>query len=97
MSRDWGNDIITIQGVGIAKTIPIIKKLGTLIKCPKVLVCYDFHFGIFNEEEDLMFVIELIIFSIGTIVVPTLILTHPQAPRWTHYKSKGEDRGRRRS
>jgi hypothetical protein len=36
-----------------------------------VLVCYDFHFGIFDEEEDLMFATELGLFSIGTIVVLT--------------------------
>ncbi len=38
-----------------------------------MLVCYDFHFGISNEEEDLMFVIEQGLFSIWTIVVPTII------------------------
>jgi hypothetical protein len=38
-----------------------------------VVICYDFHFGISNEEEDLMFVIEKILFSIETIVVPTTV------------------------
>jgi hypothetical protein len=49
------------------------KKLGAPTKCPKVLVCYDFHFGIFDEEKDLMFTIESGLFSIGTIVIPTLV------------------------
>jgi hypothetical protein len=35
-------------------------------------VCYDFHSRIFNEEEDMMFVIELDLFSIWTMI----ILTH---------------------
>ncbi len=38
-----------------------------------MLICYDFHFGIFVKEEDLMFAIEPRLFSIGTIYVPTLI------------------------
>jgi hypothetical protein len=39
-----------------------------------VLVCYDFHYGIFDEKEDLMFATKLGLFSIGTIVVPILIM-----------------------
>jgi hypothetical protein len=70
---DWGNNIITIQGIGIIRTILVTKKLRTPTKQPKVLVCYDYHFGISNEEKDLMFAIELRLFSIGTIVVPTLV------------------------
>jgi hypothetical protein len=42
-------------------------------KHSKVLVCYDFHFGIFDKEEDLMFAIELGLFSIGTIILFTSI------------------------
>jgi hypothetical protein len=38
-----------------------------------VLVCYDFHFGISNEEEDLMFSIEQRLFSIETITILTTI------------------------
>ncbi len=45
-----------MQGVRTIKTIIVTKKLGAPTKCPKVLVCYDFHSGISNEEEDLMFV-----------------------------------------
>jgi hypothetical protein len=32
-----------------------------------------FYFGIFDEEEDLMFAIKLGLFSIGTIILPTLV------------------------
>jgi hypothetical protein len=73
LPHDWGNNIITIQGVDIVKTIPITRKLGTPIKCLEVLVCYDFHFEISNEEEHLMFATEPRLFLIGTIVVPTLV------------------------
>jgi hypothetical protein len=59
--------------MGTIKIIPIAKKLGTPIKHPKVLLCYDFHFGIFNKEKDFMFAIEPRLFSIGPIYVPTLV------------------------
>jgi hypothetical protein len=36
-----------------------------------MLICYDFHYGIFDEKEDLMFTIESGLFSIGTIAIPT--------------------------
>jgi hypothetical protein len=41
------------------KTIPITMKLGVQTKRPKVLMCYDFHYGTSYEEEDVMFAIEL--------------------------------------
>jgi len=55
LSHDWGNNIIIIQRNGTIRTIPVTKKLGAPTKRLKTLVCYDFHFGISNEEEDLMF------------------------------------------
>jgi hypothetical protein len=59
VSHDWGTNIVTIQGIGIIKTIHITKKLGVQTKRPKVLVCYDFHYRIFNEKEDVMFATKL--------------------------------------
>jgi hypothetical protein len=73
LSHDWGNNIIIIQRNGTIRTIPLTKKLGAPTKCLKALVCYDFHFGISNEEEDLMFAKEPRLFSIGIIVVLTLV------------------------
>jgi hypothetical protein len=35
-----------------------------------ILVCYDFHSRISDEEEDVMFATELDLFSIGTIELP---------------------------
>jgi hypothetical protein len=32
--HDWGNNIITIQGIDTIKNIPITKKLGAPTKCP---------------------------------------------------------------
>jgi hypothetical protein len=48
-------NIISIQGTNAYKTIFATKKLGAQTKWLEVLVCYDFHLGIFDEEEDLMF------------------------------------------
>ncbi len=33
-SHDWGTNIVTIQGIGIIKTIFVINKLGTQTKRP---------------------------------------------------------------
>jgi len=45
------------------------KKLDVQTKRPKKIVCYDFHsFGIYNEEEDVMFATKLNLFSIRTIL-----------------------------
>ncbi len=73
MFHDWGNNIIIIQGNGTIRTIPVTKKLGAPTKCLKTLVCYGFHFRISNDEEDLMFATEPRLFSIGIIVVLTLV------------------------
>jgi hypothetical protein len=70
---DWGNNIIIIQGTGTVKTIHVTKKLGAPTKCLEMLICYDFHSRISNEKEDLMFATKPGLFSIGTIVVPTLV------------------------
>jgi hypothetical protein len=64
--HDWGNNTITLQGVGTVRTILNGKKLGAWTKCLEILVCYDFHYGICDEKEDLMF-------SIGIIVIPALV------------------------
>jgi hypothetical protein len=37
----------------------------------KVLVCYDFYFGISNKKKDLMFDTKLGLFFIGIIAIPT--------------------------
>jgi hypothetical protein len=42
------------------------KKLGVQTKRLEILVCYDFHFRISNDEDDVMFTIELDLFSIRT-------------------------------
>jgi hypothetical protein len=51
VSHDWGNNTITIQRACIIRTIPIINKIGAPTKCPKVLICYDFHFRLFDKKK----------------------------------------------
>ncbi len=70
VSHNWGTNTITIQGKSTVRRIPITKKLGVQTKRPKVLICYDFHYGTSNEEGDVMFTTKLDLFSIRTIVVP---------------------------
>jgi hypothetical protein len=74
ISHDWGTNTVTKQGTCTIRTIHVTKILGVQTKRPKVLlVCYDFHPKIFDEEEDMMFGTKLDLFSIGTILVPTQI------------------------
>jgi hypothetical protein len=51
----------------------VTKKLKAPTKRPKMLICYDFHFGISGEEKDMMFTTKLRLFSIGAIVVLILV------------------------
>jgi hypothetical protein len=51
------------------RTILVTKKLGVQTKRPEILVCYDFYFGILDEEEDMMFATRLNLFSIKTITI----------------------------
>jgi hypothetical protein len=55
VSHHWDNNIITIQGNNIIKTIFVTKKLGPPTKHPRILICYDFQFKISDEKEDFMF------------------------------------------
>ncbi len=71
MAHDRGSNIVTIQGNETTKTITVTKHLGGEVRRPKVL-CYDYHNGIINEE-DIIFVIEPKLFSIGTINLPRTI------------------------
>ncbi len=67
VAHDWGNNMVTIHGNGIIRTIAMIKHLRSYVKQLEVLWCYDFLNGITNEEEDVMFESEPKLFSIGTI------------------------------
>ncbi len=54
-SHDWIN-IITVQGTCIVKTIPITKKLDVQTKKPIIVfMYYDFHFGLSDEKEYMLF------------------------------------------
>jgi hypothetical protein len=62
VTHDWGNNVITIQGNGIVRTISINKKLGAKTRRPQVFVCYDLM-----QEEDLISKTKPKLFSIGII------------------------------
>jgi hypothetical protein len=47
--------------------------VGGEVRRPKVLLCYDNQNGITYEEEDIIFVIKLKLFLIGTINLPKTI------------------------
>jgi hypothetical protein len=47
--------------------------LGGEVRRLEVLLCYDYHNGITNEEEDIIFATELFFFSIRTISLPETI------------------------
>ncbi len=66
-----GNNLITIQGNGIVRTISINKKLGVETRRPQVLVCYDVVERLINEKEDLIFKTRPKLFSINTIIIST--------------------------
>ncbi len=73
VAHDWGNNIVTIQGNGTIRKITITKYLGSEVKRPKVLLCYNYQNGITDEEENIIFAIELELFSIRTINLPKTI------------------------
>jgi hypothetical protein len=56
IAHDWGNNTMIIQGNGMIRAIMMTKNLGTKVKQLKLLLCYDYHNGITNEEEDIIFV-----------------------------------------
>jgi hypothetical protein len=55
VTHDQGNNIVTIQGNGIVRTIIVIKHLGSEVRTSKMLLCYDFHNNIINEKKDIIF------------------------------------------
>jgi hypothetical protein len=51
-----------------------MKHLGTNLKRPKVLLCFDYQNGISYEEKYMMFANELELFFIGIISLPLMFL-----------------------
>lgn len=50
VTHDWENNIITIEGNGMVRTIVVTKCLDGDIKHHEVL-CYDMMEGVIEEEE----------------------------------------------
>jgi hypothetical protein len=46
---------MTIQRNGMINIIVVMKHLGTKVKWLEVLLCYNYHNGIINEEDDIIF------------------------------------------
>jgi hypothetical protein len=72
VTHNWGNNLISIEGNGIVRTIVITKHLDNNTKCLKVLLCYDFVNRVTNEEENLLLAAKLDLFTIITITLPKL-------------------------
>jgi hypothetical protein len=69
VTHDWGNNVIIIQGNGTIRTISVNRKLGAKTRRPQIFVFYDLMEGLIDEEKDLIFEIELEMFSISTIAL----------------------------
>jgi hypothetical protein len=73
VAHDWGSNIVVIQRNGTVLTIIITKHLGSEVRRPYMLLCYNYQNGITDEEEDIIFATKLKLFSIGTISLPEII------------------------
>ncbi len=67
--HNWGKNLITIEGNGVIRMIPITKHLDANIKRPEVFLCYDFANGITNEEEEIFLHAKPKLFNIRTITL----------------------------
>jgi len=45
----------------------VTKHLGAKVKRPEMLLCYNYHNGITDEKEDIIFATKLKLFSISSI------------------------------
>jgi hypothetical protein len=69
VTHDWGNNLITIEGNGMVRTIVMTKHLDTNTKCFEVLLFYILTEGVTNKEKEMFFVAKLDLFTIGTITL----------------------------
>ncbi len=81
--------MIIVQGNGIVRMISINTKLGVETRRPQVLVCYDLMEGLTNEDEDMIFEIELELFSISIIIISNETISLLNV-RITNIKINGE-------
>jgi hypothetical protein len=73
VSHDWGINLITIVGNGIVRTIIDSKRLDGNTKCLEIL-CYNFVNKIINEEETILVVTKLDLFTISMMSLMINIL-----------------------
>ncbi len=69
VTRDWVNNLITIEGNGMVQTITITKHLDNNIQHLKVLLCYVLMEGVTNEEEKIFLTTKLDLFTLRTITL----------------------------
>ncbi len=67
--QGWGNYLINVEGNGTIYTIIVRKHLDSNTKRLELLFCYNFINTITDEEEDMILVAELNLFTIGTITL----------------------------
>jgi hypothetical protein len=65
----WENNLITIKGNGMVRTIAVTKHLDNNTKNLKVL-CYDLMEGVIEEEEEIFFYNRLEFVTFETITLP---------------------------
>jgi hypothetical protein len=75
VTRDWGHNVITIEGNGKIETILINGKLVAKTRRPQVFVCYHLMEGLVDEEEDLIFETKPKLLSISTIILSEEIIS----------------------
>jgi hypothetical protein len=67
VAHDWGSKLLPYKRIGQSK------HLGSVVTRLKVLLCYNYQNGITDEKENIIFVIEPKLFSLGTICLPETI------------------------
>ncbi len=75
VTRDWGHNVITIEGNGKIETILSNGKLVAKTRRPQVFVCYHLMEGLVDEEEDLIFETKPKLLSISTIILSEEIIS----------------------
>jgi hypothetical protein len=65
--HDWGNNLITIEGNGMMRTIVMTKHFDNNTKGFEILLFYNMIEGMTNKE--IIFIVELKLFTIGTITL----------------------------
>jgi hypothetical protein len=58
VAHDWGNNIVTIQGNGMVRTIVMTKHLGVEVKQLNVLLCYNYQFMVSQMKRRISYLLQ---------------------------------------